>query len=338
MILLAALIVIIAGIKTAVALVVPFLLALFIGILVSTPVNWLISKRVPQSIAIILAIATIFLLFFILGIALSVSIQDFIERLPKYEDSLQALLDNLVGWLQEKGINITSDFISTILDPVAAMQFAGNIFQRISNLLSNSLLIFLLVIFIIAEVTGLPRKLYAAWGDDKALQYFIKFHKTLNKYMLIKTLVSVLTGFTVWVMLVVLGVDFPLLWGLLAALLNFIPTIGSLIAAIPVLLLVMISDGLGLTVLTGIGYVLINMVYGNFLEPRLTGNQLGLSTLIVFMSLIFWGWVMGPVGMILSVPLTMTIKIALESNEKTRPWAILMSSDKEVLALTSKPV
>jgi predicted PurR-regulated permease PerM len=125
-----------------------------------------------------------------------------------------------------------------------------------------------------------------------------------------------------------MGVDYYLLWGLLAFLLNYIPTIGSFFALLPPALLALIQFGIVEAIVVVIVFVIINTLIGNIIEPRFMGKGLGLSTLVVFLSLIFWGWVLGPVGMLLSVPLTITIKIALDSSEETRWLAILLGSEE----------
>ena len=126
-----------------------------------------------------------------------------------------------------------------------------------------------------------------------------------------------------------LGVDFPLLWAMLAFLLNYIPTIGSIIAAVPAVLIALVQLGPGEASATAIGFVGINMVFGNIIEPRLMGYGVGVSPLVVFIGLFFWGWVFGPIGMLLSVPLTMTLKLALESDKRTRWIAILIGSERD---------
>jgi len=144
--------------------------------------------------------------------------------------------------------------------------------------------------------------------------------------MAIKVATSFATGFLVWFWLSVLGIDFPILWGLTAFLLNFVPTIGSIIAAAPAILLAIVQTGFGDAMLVAGGYAVINVVIGSLVEPQFMGRNLGLSTLVVFLSLVFWGWVLGPVGMILSVPLTMTIKLAMENNPNTQAIAILLGT------------
>ncbi len=154
-----------------------------------------------------------------------------------------------------------------------------------------------------------------------------KIAEEIKRYMAIKTVISLLTGVFIGFWLWMLGVDYPLMWGLLAFLLNYVPNIGSFIAAIPAVLLAFVQLGLIKAGLTGLGFVVVNVVFGNVIEPRFMGKGLGLSTLVVFLSLVFWGWVLGPVGMLLSVPITMTIKIALEASEETRWIAILLGSE-----------
>jgi predicted PurR-regulated permease PerM len=129
--------------------------------------------------------------------------------------------------------------------------------------------------------------------------------------------------------LLIIGVDYPLLWALIAGLMNYIPNIGSIIAAVPAVLFALIQLGLGGAVWTLGSFMLVNNVLGNFVEPRIMGKGLGLSTLVVFLSLIFWGFIFGTVGMFLSVPFTMTIKIILEQNEKTKWLAIILGTPDE---------
>ena len=146
--------------------------------------------------------------------------------------------------------------------------------------------------------------------------------------MLIKTGTSFATGIFATVLLMILGVDYPLLWGFLTFLFNYVPTIGSIIAAVPPTLLALIQFGAVTSVLSASGYLAINIIIGSIIEPRMLGNGFGVSTLIVFLSLLFWGWVFGPVGMVLSVPLTMTIKIALSSSESSKWISHLMDVQK----------
>ncbi|MCZ6650860.1 MAG: AI-2E family transporter, partial [Acidobacteria bacterium] len=203
---------------------------------------------------------------------------------------------------------------------------ATTLLRGISAALSNLVLVLLTIGFILAEAAGLPEKLSAAFGQNLDLGHLETCRQQVQSYLVIKTLMSLVTGSIIAIVLALMGVDFPLLWGALAFLLNFIPTIGSIIAALPPLLLSLVQLGpwyaLGVMVL----FLAVNMIIGNILEPALTGRQLGLSPLVVFVSLLFWGWVWGPVGMILSVPLTMIIKIILENTQDMRWVATLLDA------------
>jgi predicted PurR-regulated permease PerM len=178
------------------------------------------------------------------------------------------------------------------------------------------------------EASSFPIKLHTIFGDEQnALENFDKFINTVKQYMAIKTWVSLATGIAVFIWLVIIGVNYAVLWGLLAFFLNYVPNIGSIIAAIPAVLLALIQLGFVKSIIVAGGFTVINLLIGNVIEPRFMGRGLGLSTLVVFLSLLFWGWVLGPVGMLLSVPLTMTAKIALDSREETRWLAILLGPE-----------
>ena len=159
------------------------------------------------------------------------------------------------------------------------------------------------------------------------MSVFQKFAVGVNQYLAIKSMVSLGTGILVALWMWLLDVDYPVLWGTLAFLFNYIPNIGSFLAAIPACLLAYVLHGFGVAAIAIAGFVAINTGIGNLLEPRLMGRSLGLSTLVVFVSLVFWGWVLGPVGMVLSVPLTMILRIALESRAETRWLAVLLGPE-----------
>jgi len=149
----------------------------------------------------------------------------------------------------------------------------------------------------------------------------------VHSYLVIKSVVSIATGVLITVWLSILGVDYPVLWGLLAFLFNFVPNIGSIIAAVPAVMLAMVQLGADAALYTALGYVTVNIIMGNVIEPRYMGKGVGLSTLVVFLSLVVWGWILGPVGMLLSVPLTMIVKLACEAKPETLWIAVLLGPD-----------
>lgn len=325
---LAALVVLIAGLQQASTLVVPFLLAIFVAVVCAPPVFWLQRHKVPRPAAVLIVVLLIWGVGLAIATILGSSINSFSQALPGYQVRLQDEFSGLLAWLASHGIKTPAESLQQQFDPGAAMRLAKGVLTSLGGVLTNTFLIMVTVIFMLLEAASFPVKLKTAFGNaDKTLQAFAEFAGGLNKYLAIKTLMSLITGIGVWLMLVLLGVDFPLLWGLLAFLLNYVPTIGSIIAAVPAVLLALVQFGGPKGLVVGAGYLVINVGIANFLEPQMMGRGVGLSTLVVFISLVFWGWVFGPIGMLLSVPLTMTAKIALETNTQTRWLAILLGPE-----------
>jgi len=314
----ACLVVIIAGLKAAQDLLVPFLMAVFIAIILGPLQGWLQQKKVPTWAALLLIIGLISVLGLLTGVLLGASINDFSDNLPGYEAKIQAKTAGLAAFMGNFGLKVSQKELLRYVDPGAAMSLAGKLLTSLGALLSNTFLILLTVVFILLEASTFPVKLRRVLGSgSKMLGDVEQFIGKINRYMVIKTWTSLATGVLAALWLAILGVDYPLLWGLLAFLFNYVPNIGSIIAAVPPLLLALVQMGITPALLAGAGYIVINMVIGNVLEPKFMGRGLGLSTLVVFVSLIFWGWVLGPVGMLLSVPLTMTVKVGLANSEET---------------------
>jgi len=314
--------------RAAQSLVVPFLLAGFVSIIFAQPLIWLRSKGVPTWLALVIIVVVIACLGLFFAVVIGDSIATFTENLPFYQTRIQGIMESIQGWLQKIGVQIPADILSTYFDVGAVMRIAAGMLAGIGNLLTNGFMIILTVIFILMEAVSLGPKFRMALPDPKdQMPRLQSLTHSINKYMGIKTLTSLGTGITVAIWLAIIGVDFPLLWGLLAFLLNYVPSIGSIIAAIPAVLLALIQLGVWPAILAAIGYLVVNNVIGTFLEPRIMGRGVGLSTLVVFISLVFWGWVLGPVGMFLSVPLTMIVKLVLQENKRTNRLAVLLGSD-----------
>ncbi len=323
----AAVVVVVAGMKSAQAILVPFLLSVFIAIVSGPLLFWLKRKGIPTGLALLLVIGGMLGIGVMLGALVGTSINDFSHSLPLYQEHLQKKTVALTAFLAKYGVELSDQALIDYVDPGAAMNLASKMLTGLGNVLSNAFLILLTVIFILLEAASFPGKLHAAFGPAGTVKKFDTFISNVNRYMVIKTWVSLGTGALVAVWLAVLGVDYPVLWGVLAFLFNYVPNIGSIIAAVPAVLLALIQLGTTQALLAGAGYIVFNLVIGNVIEPRFMGRGLGLSTLVVFLSLIFWGWILGPVGMLLSIPLTMTLKIALSSNEETKWLGILLGSD-----------
>ena len=321
----AAVVVIIGGVKLAAPIVVPFILSGVIATILLPPLNWLTAHRLPLPLAMVVLSLGIVVIWLPVGGIVGASFDDFYAALPDYQARIQSMTQQAAAWLEDKGIGAGGAAVQDLVKPSAALSFVRQLGGGLGAVLTNVFLILLTVIFILFEASDFPAKVRAALGDRAGvLETFQRFSASLQDYLRIKTLVSLMTGVTIATWLWIVGLDFPMLWGVFAFLLNYIPNIGSIIAAVPAVLLAMVSLDLTGVLLVVAGYVTANTVYGNFVEPRLMGRGLGLSTLVVFLSLLFWGWVLGPVGMLLSGPLTMMLKLALETDERTRRFAILL--------------
>ncbi len=324
---LACFVIVVAGMKAASNIVVPFLLSMFIAIICAPSLFWLQRKGLPKGLALLVVLFLVAGVMVLLGVLLAASGARFTQLLREYQYKLQIMSNDFIEWVRARGVNVPEDAIEQYLNLGMAMRMAGAILGGLSGMLANAFLILLAVIFILQEAANLPGKIRAAVPHaELSLTGFGQFVEGVNRYLAIKTGISAVTGVCALALCGVMRVDFALLWGLLAFLFNFVPSIGSVIAAIPPVLLALVDQGPGAAAIVAVGYIVINTVFGSFLEPRLMGGGLGLSTMVVFFSLIFWGWVLGPVGMVLSVPLTMVVKIAMEIHEDTRWLGVLLGS------------
>ena len=323
----AAFVIIVAGMRAAAGILVPFFLAVFIAVLCSAPLGWLQRIGVPRPIGVALVVLGLLGVGSMVTTLVGSSVIDFTRSIPFYQRRLQSEAQALLIWLEGRGIDVAEDFFLSYFDVGRVLQLAGGILTGVRAMLTNGILILLTMIFILVEMASFPVKLRAALGESSAtFAYgtFARFAEDARRYIGIKTLISLATGALVAVWLGLLGVEYSLLWGLLAFLLNYVPTIGSFIAAIPAVLFAFLQLGPGSSLLAVLGYLVINTLLANVIEPRVMGRSMGLSTLVVFLSLVFWGWVLGPIGMLLSVPLTVILKLALEGQERTRWMAVLL--------------
>jgi AI-2 transport protein TqsA len=330
LLIIASIVIILAGVKAATTIVVPFLLSIFIAMACSPIITWANQYKLPRALAVVLVILIIVIFGLILAALVGQSMNEFSLNLPKYREQLVAEFAWVIGQLDTFNISVDKQQLLSYLDPGAAMNMATNLLSSLGGVLTDFLLILLIVVFMLFEAESVPKKIHIALDDPSMkIQQIDKFLVSVKNYLAIKTLVSLGTGLIIGLWLYYLGVDHFLLWAVLAFLLNYIPNIGSIIAAVPAVLLAFVQLGAATAGLTALGFVVSNMVMGNVVEPRYMGRGLGLSTLVVFLSLIFWGWLLGTVGMLLSVPLTMIVKIALESSPDTRWVALLLASDSE---------
>lgn len=330
LVLLASFIIIVAGIILGASIIKPLLMAIFIGIICAQPINWLQKKNVPKGFAITLVLISTVILFVTFASIVGNSLYSFSIELPKYEENLNTMSKSFFQVLEDKGIHIKSENMSSELAPSKILNLTQEILGQIGAAMSNAFTIFFLVAFLLFDMEGAPIKIKAIYkGSHNSLSFLNVIGTKIRQYLSIKTALSLFTGLLIWVSLTIIGVDYAIIWALIAFLLNYIPNIGSIIAAIPAVLFSLVQLGFDGALWTALVFVVVNMIIGNVVEPKLMGKGLGLTTFVVFLSLLFWGFVLGTVGMFLSVPLTMAIKIMLMQNEQTKWLGILLGTKEE---------
>ena len=322
----ASFVIIIAGVKMASQVVVILFLAIFISSIFSTLLKVLQKKHIPRLFSYFIILLIVSGIGVMLAYVINISLNDFLTNLPTYEEKLKNTILNLLHFAQDSGIQIDKAKIMGALNFNSFFGFTTNIIGSIGTFLSKFLLVVIGVAFILAESKSFQTKLKVIFRNNaKKLEHFNLFSFNIQKYFVVKSFTSFLTGFIITIVLTLFGVDYPVLWGVIAMLFNFVPVVGSIIASIPAVLLTFMNLDINTTIWVIVLYVIINISISNILEPKLMGKELGLSPLVIFFSLIFWGYILGIVGMFLAVPITMTLKIAFDSNTSTHWLGILMS-------------
>ena len=357
----ACLIIIVAGLRLASEFFIPIVLGFFLAVLSFPIQRWLNTRGVPEPIAVVL---TIFLYLLILsGLIYLASgvIPEFQSKRDTYAALVQQKMTSLTIWIDgtmdslgnfadrfspgdpsvattppletKRELLSFREIFDRFWDSSIILDFLGQsaLVGKVTSLLTKAFFVFVVMIFVLAESGRYADKVRAvleAKGPDLG-----RFHRSaadLQKYLGIKTAVSAATGLLAWLSCSLIGVDFPILWGLIAFVFNYIPAIGSVVAAVPPVILALVQlDGLWGGVVLAICYLAINQTIGTILEPMLLGNRFGISTVVVIVSVVFWGYVWGPVGMFLAVPLTMVVKVMLDNSADWRWISVLMGKGEK---------
>lgn len=328
----ASLVIIIYGVNQAQSVIALFLFSIFLALIATPPVLWLERKGVPSIVAVMSVMIVMIAIIVIIGGVVAESLTTFSEGLPIYQKRIQEELLALKPFLKSKNIIVTNKVLLEYVNPGPVMGLVVGLLTKLGSALSDILLILLTVTFILLEASSFPIKLRSVLGDPKrAFPQFTLFAGDIVRYVVIKTLVSLATGILIGLWLYSIGVNYPVLWGFLAFLLNYVPAVGSSVAAIPAVLLALIQLGVGSALLAMAGYMAVNFILDNLIETKLMGRRLGLSTLVVFLSLMFWGSVLGPAGMVLCIPLTIGLKFACENNTETKWIALLLGPEDTIV-------
>ncbi len=327
-----AVVVVIAGLRAASSLILPILLAGFLAILSSPLQRWFQRRGIGVAISVLLTVLTVFALLAVFALMFSAAVAEAGAAAPQYIEELQQSALEARDRLQESSL---ADYVSLEqLDPASLVELITSTFGGlvrgtvvgVATAFSWAILILLVTIFMLVESAGFLDKLRLATQGrkDVDLGQFRQITRELQHYLRIKTLVSLATGLTIFTLTWAVGLDFPLFWGLSAFLLNYIPTIGSIIAGVPATILAGVQHGLGMAGFVAICYLAVNIILGSMIEPRWMGLRFRLSTLAVFLSVLFWGFVWGPLGMLLSVPLTRSLVIVIEHTTENHWLPVLL--------------
>ncbi len=327
----ASIIVVMAGIKSASEIIIPFLFSLFLAIILLPSYEFFIKKGLPNGISLSLVVGIFVLLISLVAKLIGSSIQDFNSNIDIYAEQLSIYYYSFSAFMLKIGIEISVEDLKNIINSKTIMSFATKIMQSMGSLFTNGFVVLLTVVFMLLESKHFSSKIELIGKDSDTVSHIQMITSQIKEYMVIKAIISMLTGFIVWIALYFVGTDYAFLWAVIAFLFNFIPNIGSIIAAVPAVLLTLVQLGPVSALVVTIIYAVVNIIIGSIVEPKVMGKGLGLSTLVVFLSLLFWGWLLGIIGMLLSIPLTIMIKIILNDNENTRWLSILLGQGEQSL-------
>ncbi len=325
----AAIVIIIAGLKVGAPIVNPLLMAVFFSIIILHPINWLKKKGVNGILSILIVGFSLVLVFVGIGGAVTESIKEFTQNLPLYKKELNDITASSITLLNGYGLNVTSESVTSNFNAGSTFSYASKFIGGIGSVFGQIVLLILVVAFIIGEANSFPIKLKVILKNPTvSLENLKNIFKNIRYYLGIKTITGLIGGVSVTILLLILGIQYAIVWGVLVLLMRYIPNIGSIIAAIPIMLFVLVQQGITGVVYVGIGYGIINFIIGQIIEPQFLAKGMNLSTLAVFLSLVFWGWILGDVGMLLAVPITMATKISLETRKNSKWMAIMLGSEK----------
>ena len=321
------LVLLVAGLRNASNILNPFLLALVFVFTFSPALGWLQKKGVPTWLALLITIMGVFFGVFVLITFVVVAIDELIVTIPSYSSNAGDQQLNIQSWLADQGIDVKSVMDSLSIEKLFGL-FAG-LAAEVARTLGGAFFMLFILAFMLFDSVGLSKKMagIATLPEHPFVQRFIRFGDDIRGYVVVLTWINFLVGAANALFLALLGVDFPILWGLLAWFMGYIPSVGFWLAMIPPFLLAFAEFGLSKALLVLIGYVLINGSIQNIVQPKLMGDRLNLSPLAIVSSLFIWTWVLGPLGALLAVPMTMAVqKLILAPYDGSRWLAELMGA------------
>ena len=313
--------------KWASELIVPILISFMATILLNPIVKRLQKKGIPRGVSLLIVATILIILLTLFVVFIGSEINKFIANLSVYKEQINSFVKSIPEFANRYGVSINLSEIQNLIHIQKVLSFFKGMLLQFGNQFSNILLILFSTFFMIMDLAYMDAKLKKVLNNNQIhLNNLKELFKKIDRYFLIMAKVSLLTAIAVYIILTIYKIEYALLWATLAFLLNFIPVIGSIIAAIPPIVLSLIEQKWGVSLWLIIWYLAINTVIGNIIQPAMLGKGLGLSAFSVFWSMVFWGWIFGPAGMIMSVPLTMIVQSWLMLYPQTY-WIGLMLSD-----------
>lgn len=326
----AAFIVIVAGLKAASELLSPILLSLFVVLITAPMTQWLRARRVPGWLANTLVVLGVVAVGLLLIVFLAASIAQLTSAIPEYRALLDSEFARFEAWLASQGLESADVLKLDFFRPSRLIQLVLSFLTGLLGAVGNIGLTLFIYIYMLAGATSFSRKLKQGLSHrPRLLNKILGYGQSVSLYLLIKGWLGAMAAIGQTILLLVLGVDFAVLWGVLSFLFNFIPNIGYVIALIPPLLLALLNLGIGPAIVVFIGYALINNFFDMVIGPRFLGKGLDLSTLVTFLAVIFWTWILGPIGAFLALPLTVMLKtLVLETFPDSAILAKVISADE----------
>lgn len=330
MVSIAAVIIILFGLREASEIISPILLALVLAITVSPILYWFMDKGLPGWAALLLTLAIDVLIIGILTTLVVSSIGNFADTVSEYEPRIEEIESSVDKALDRYGVDLDTVVADQLKEPKKIVSFAAGIAESLASGLSNWGLILMANVFFLVEAIALPRKVKSvAKKNDKDVKQIMSLNTDLRKYMGVNALAGALAAVLNTGLLAFMGVEFALLWGLFSFFLSFVPNVGFIISVIPPALMALLQFGVQEMLIVVIAYIVLNFLVDNVIKPRFIQESVNLSPTVTFISLVVWGWVLGPIGAILSVPMTIIIQHIFSSREETRWVAYLMGSGSE---------
>jgi AI-2 transport protein TqsA len=318
----AGVVVAVAGLRSASGIVGPAFLALMIVITIHPLLAWLQRHRVPGWLAVFLTMLVAYASLVALAAALVFSVARLATLLPSYQPQFTSLVDQFTRWLGERGV--TQEQINAAVSQFDLNSLVG-VLQRVvtgaTGVVSDLAFILALLFFLILDSSSFPHRLAAAAAQRPHLvEALTGFARATRQYIVVSTVFGLIVALVDVAALYWLDVPLPWLWGLLAFITNYIPNIGFVLGLIPPALLALLQGGVRQAVLVVVAYSVINVMIQSLLQPKFVGDAVGLSVTLTFLSLVFWTFVIGPLGALLAIPLSLFVKALLVDADPDSRW------------------